>query len=93
MELFVDAAGDVRCVYAETIDLSALGPQQIERAGFVEPDRQGQWWADLSPVGGPRLGPFLRRGEGLRAESEWLHIHWPGSRRPAEQPSELRGGA
>ena len=89
MELFIDAAGNVRCVYSEVIDLSALGTQQIGRAGFVEPDPQGQWWADLFPVGGPRLGPFVRRGEGLRAESEWLHGHWPGSRSPAEQPNEM----
>ena len=58
MLLVVDPSGVARCVYAETIDLTALGQLSIRRASHVEPDAGGRWWADLAPVGGPRLGPF-----------------------------------
>jgi hypothetical protein len=76
MELLVLTGGGVRCVYGEAVDLHALGPPRITRASTVEPDGEGFWWADLSPVGGPRLGPFGRRGRALDAEQEWLSLHW-----------------
>jgi hypothetical protein len=38
----------------------------------VEPDAHGQWWADLSPVRGPTLGPFGIRSRALAAEMAWL---------------------
>ncbi len=76
MELVIDAGGNVRCVYDEAIDLSAFGPLTIHRASHVEPDAQGRWWADLSPVNGPVLGPFHRRTDALEAEKAWLETHW-----------------
>ena len=76
MELVVDAQGVVRCVYSEELDLSALGPLAIRRASHVEPDADGNWWADLAPVNGPKLGPFWRRSEALDAERTWLETHW-----------------
>jgi len=72
MDLIVDPAGTVRGLYDEAIDLSSLGGLTIRRASHVEPDASGRWWVDLSPVGGPRLGPFGRRSEALEAESRWL---------------------
>jgi len=30
------------------------------------------WWADMSPVDGPVLGPFTTRDDALKAETEWL---------------------
>lgn len=75
MLLMIDRQGMVRCLYTETIDLSALGQLSIRRASHVEPDSQGMWWADLSPVQGPCLGPFPRRSEALVAEQEWLQAH------------------
>ena len=72
MELVVDAGGDVRCVYGEALDLLELGKLQITRASHVEPDRDGFWWADMGPSGGPVLGPFRSRSEALQAEREWL---------------------
>ena len=72
MELIVDAGGDVRCIYDEALDLRALGKLQITRASHVEPDSDGNWWADMGPVGGPVLGPFESRSEALRAERGWL---------------------
>lgn len=72
MELVVQADGSVHCVYAECIDLSTLGSVSISRASHVEPDDNGRWHADLSPVGGPLLGPFPRRSQALVAEVDWL---------------------
>ena len=52
--------------------LRALGKLQITRASHVEPDSDGNWWADMGPSGGPVLGPFGTRGEALAAERRWL---------------------
>ena len=76
MELVVNPTGEVRCVYDETIDLHQLGPLTIERASHVEPEPDGHWWADLTPVNGPRLGPFMQRTAALQAEQQWLAAHW-----------------
>jgi hypothetical protein len=76
MQLVISPRAMVRCVYAESIDLAPLGRLTIARASHVEPDEQGQWHADLAPVGGPRLGPFERRSEALHAEAAWLEAHW-----------------
>lgn len=76
MQIVIEAGGNVRCIYAETIDLTALGQTTINRASHVEPDNTGQWWADLNPVNGPRLGPFSLRSEALQAEQAWLEQHW-----------------
>ena len=72
MELVVGVDGGVRCIYDESLDLRALGRLQITRASHVEPDADGNWWADMGPVGGPVLGPFGTRGAALRAERGWL---------------------
>ena len=76
MQLVIQPDGSVRCVYSETLDLHALGRLNIERGSHVEPDPSGQWFADLSPVSGPRLGPFSRRSDALAAEHDWLEGHW-----------------
>jgi len=76
MHLVVAPDGTVRAVYAETIDLAALGRPTIARASHVEPDRDGRWHADLRPMLGPVLGPFGRRSEALEAELAWLEANW-----------------
>jgi hypothetical protein len=73
MRLVIDPQGHVRCLYAESIDLSALGPISIRRASQVEPDDDGRWWAQM--VNGPKLGPFELRSQALAAEQEWLERH------------------
>jgi hypothetical protein len=78
MEIVISPAGNVRCIYDEAIDIHALGKIEIQRASHVEPDQQGQWTADLSPVSGPTLGPFVHRSEALAAEIQWLREHWSG---------------
>ena len=72
MLLHVQTDGSVRCIYGELIDLSVLGTLQIRRASFVEPALDGRWQADLSPSGGPVLGPFPSRSAALAAEIAWL---------------------
>ncbi len=76
MELVIQPGGVVFCIYSEDISLAALGRPAISRASHVEPDQQGRWLADLSPVHGPRLGPFPLRSEALAAEHAWLETHW-----------------
>ena len=79
MQLVIQPDGSVRCVYGETLDLQALGNLNIARGSHVEPDANGQWFADLSPVSGPRLGPFSKRSDALAAETAWLEYHWLNS--------------
>jgi hypothetical protein len=76
MEIVISPGGVARCVYAEDLDLARLGEVEVRRASHVEPDERGRWRADLSPVGGPVLGPFGRRSEALAAEQHWLARHW-----------------
>ena len=76
MEIVINSKGVARCIYSEDIDLTALGDVAVARASHVEPDERAQWWADLAPVNGPKLGPFARRRQALQAEQEWLELHW-----------------
>ena len=76
MQLLVSPNGTLRCLYDETLDLHELGQLAISRGSHVEPDEQGQWHADLSPVDGPTLGPFAHRSEALAAERDWLEANW-----------------
>jgi hypothetical protein len=78
MQLVIAPGGVVQCIYSEAIDLFALGSPTIFRASHVEPDQQGRWWADLSPIGGPVEGPFDLRSEALAAEHAWLETNWLG---------------
>lgn len=76
MMLVIGANGTVTGLYDEMIDLGQLGALRITRASHVEPDELGQWWADLSPVDWPKLGPFEARSYALAAEiaelERWL---------------------
>ncbi len=76
MQLIIDAAGNVRCVYAEAINLAKLGRLTIARGSHVEPDDHGLWFANLKPVNGPKLGPFQQRSSALQAEADWLQANW-----------------
>lgn len=76
MEIVISQTGAARAIYDETIDLAAVGSVSIRRASHVEPDQAGHWWADLAPVGGPRLGPFEQRSNALVVEQKWLEANW-----------------
>ncbi len=76
VQLVVTAAGNVRAIYSERIDLAQLGKVSIRRGSLVEPADDGRWTADMSPCGGPLLGPFAVRSEAIEAEIAWLAEHW-----------------
>jgi len=76
MELVVSPTGTIRCLYEEAVDLITLGRPEIRRGSHVEPDADGQWLADLSPVGGPVIGPYPHRSQALDAERDWLTANW-----------------
>ena len=80
MELHIDPAGTIRCVYDEALQMTELGAVSIQRASHVEPTSDGQWTADLTPVAGPVLGPFVQRSAALAAERVWLDEHWLANR-------------
>lgn len=72
IELVIDRQGLIRMLYADDFPPHTLGTLTISRASYVEPDQTGQWWADLAPVGGPKLGPHPLRAHALSAEQAWL---------------------
>ena len=76
MKLLVKPDGTVRAIYAEEIDLAVLGRPRSPAPATSSPTLDGRWHADLTPVGGPVLGPFDRRSEALDAERAWLERHW-----------------
>ena len=58
---------------SDVAGLMGLGDLQTKRASHVEPiEGSASWSADMSPVGGPVLGPFNLRHEALAAERRWL---------------------
>lgn len=62
--------------------LAVCGRLFVRRASHVEPVRQDGftigWQADLSPIGGPILGPFAYRRDALHAERLWLQAALAG---------------
>ena len=76
MEIRVPPKGPSLCIYSDTLPLSEIGKLTITRASHVEPDDLGRWIADLSPVDGPKLGPFELRSAAIKAEVDWLRKHW-----------------
>ncbi len=75
MILTIDAFGIGHALYTEAIDLRAIGSTSIARASHVEPNDDGTWSADMSPVHGPTLGPYPTRSAALTAEVEYLERH------------------
>jgi len=69
----IGSDGTVGFIYADQfLPLLREGKATITRASHVEPTDDARWEADLSPVGGPTLGPFETREEALQMEVLWL---------------------
>ncbi len=71
--------GLIQFIHAEGLEfLQKAGTCEIRRVSHVEPVRHITencnigWSADMSPVGGPVLGPFRLRSQALAAELKWL---------------------
>lgn len=74
--LLIDEDGNLEFIYADDLrPLLELGQATIRRASHVEATPDCRWTADLSPVGGPTLGPFELREQALQAETIWLETH------------------
>jgi hypothetical protein len=74
----IQQSGSVIAIYSdELIDfIEDGGDVTVCRASHVEPSSKVfGWFADLSPVNGPNLGPFRTRSAALYAEFEWLEEH------------------
>lgn len=72
LTLLISREGHMRFIHDDSLnELLHEGRAKIERASHVEPNGT-QWEADLSPVNGPKLGPFDTRQEALDAEIAWL---------------------
>lgn len=77
-QLAVLPDGTVQAIYDDELGpvFAALGRSVIRRTSYVEPLWEGGftngWQVDLTPVGGPVLGPFPSRREALDAERAWL---------------------
>ena len=80
--------GTVSAIWDDRIqDFLTLPGLATRRASNVEPGdptkRQdpNQWYADMSPSGHPVvMGPFIVRGDALKAETEWLLTHNHGAK-------------
>ena len=67
--------GVVRHIYTEKFE-QVVGNTVITRASHVEPDENGTWKVDLSPIGGDTITGFKKRSEALEYEegvvNQWL---------------------
>ena len=55
----------------ELASMKTHGDTKIRRVSYVEPE-DDKFTADLSPVGGPKFGPFNTHKEAIDAELGWL---------------------
>ena len=73
--LRIEPEGTIRFLWDDALaPLLELGESGILRASHVEP-QGSDWFADLHPEGGSRLGPFALRGDALQAERDWLILN------------------
>ena len=72
----IRVSGDtIRFIYDDELSSFAeLGQAETKRASHVEPVGS-DWFVDLSPSKGPKLGPFKLKQEALDAEVAWLKEH------------------
>jgi hypothetical protein len=76
----VNADGSVEFIYSDELRqiLEQNGVLKIARASHVEPGIDNKWYADLSLINGPKLGPFEERMQALTAEFSWIEENYLG---------------
>jgi len=68
-----DETGALTFIYHDDLAfLMELGHAETKRASHVEPGPDNKWYADMSPVAGPVLGPFDFRQQALDAETKFI---------------------
>ena len=74
-EVIVEPNGMMRFIYDDDLAsvMQDIGSLSVARASHVEPG-EGGWYADMSPVGGPKFGPFTTRKVALQFEVNWLKL-------------------
>ena len=76
VKFIIQPNGDIEFIYKDELrPLMKLGRTEIRRASSVEP-MGNKWLVDLSPIGGPKLGPFSKREEALRKEVKWIEKNY-----------------
>jgi len=86
MQIVIKPTGVFISIYSDSLDYGEFGKPQIRRASHVEPDETGRWFADLSPVDGPKLGPFEKRSEAIDEELEYLNMMLADAEPRGENP-------
>lgn len=86
--IIIKPDGTILFVYDDRL-LTILeeGDANVVRASHVEPIKfrpigglmeLSGWQADLTPIGGPILGPFLYRSEAISKEIKWIEENYLG---------------
>ncbi len=74
VELLVQPDGNIRCLYTDLIDLSALGTLHVNRASHVEFNDSDQTWSVRLADTGEVIGKgFKTRTEALEFEVNYLN--------------------
>jgi hypothetical protein len=67
--------GEIEFIYSdELVDLNNLGVPSLRRMSNVEPDRNGDWVAEM--FDGTRLPPRRLRADALASEVQWLEENY-----------------
>lgn len=78
--VYIGTDGLLKFVYHDGLAaLQELGQTIVSRASHVEPAPHCGWTADLTPSGGPILGPYPLRSQALDAELTWLDQSFQGA--------------
>lgn len=79
-EVVILSDGSVKFLYYDELKpLLDIGDVHVSRASHVDPERTAEglkWFCDLSPVNGPKLGPFETRAEAIEEEVKWLSANY-----------------
>lgn len=79
MKISIRPDGKIEHIYSDRLAyLTDLGKSETKRISSVEPTEKGDWLVDLSPIGGPKLGPFSLREDALQAEVKWVERNYLG---------------
>ncbi len=82
VDVFILSDGTVKFLYYDELKpLLNIGDVHVARASHVDPEKTEdglKWFADLSPVNGPKIGPFETRNEAIAGEIEWLTKNYLG---------------